>query len=99
VKAIYKASDCEFCRYLLENFAANVSECDDYVEGRCYTIVEKWKVTVGPVTGYGVRTAEVPLPPHWGSCSCNFREIDGDKDGLKRIMRENRPKVKEPELV
>lgn len=96
MKVIYVGGTCDFCEYVFANYS-NCQYTADLVKGRAYTIVMKWEVEVDGHVGWGVRLAEIYLPPNWGHCSCQFREIDGDRESFYRMMRENRPKTKELE--
>lgn len=97
MKVIYVGGTCDFCEYLVANYPPFVLDETVLVKGRHYTVVERWPYTFGPVSGFGVRVAEYPLPENWGHCSCGFREIDGDAAAWNRIMKKNRPKTKELE--
>ena len=98
MKAIYIDGTCEFCEYIMTYHPQCwVNGYSNYVKGRCYTIVCRKRYSISGIVGYGVKTAENPLPESIYSCSCQFREIDGDKDAFEKMMLKNRPKTKELE--
>ena len=99
MKVIYIGGTCEFCEHLMVVHPTCWQDTSYLVKGRAYTVSEKWPVEIDYHKGFGIRLMEHPLPPGWGYCSCQFREIDGDDDAWQKIMEKNRPKTKELEPV
>jgi hypothetical protein len=99
MKVIYVGGSCDFCEGFRERYPANHNSDETHLtKGRHYTVIEQWMVQAPWATGVGYRLAEYTLPPNWGHCSCGFREIEGDAEAWRRLVRENHPKIKDKEL-
>jgi hypothetical protein len=98
MKVVYVGGTCPFCEGFINNPEyLHISDESPLTQGRHYTVVQQFEVTMPWASGVGYRLAEYELPDGWGHCSCGFREIDGDKEAFHKMMRENRPKTRELE--
>lgn len=95
MRVIFLGGTCKFCDYIIANYPQISESVTDLVRGRCYVVREMRRYRVHGLVGYGVTVVDSPLPPQWESCSCQFREIGGDADEWREILRKH--KHKEPQ--